>query len=188
MAPLLAAVILVLAGCPQSQPEAADVTANNRGVGLMGKYEYDEARQIFEGLAAAHPDWLDVRVNLAIATLNRQQEGDEQRALDILTAVLEADPDHWRAQYCSGVLKFYRGRQDEAQEHLRLVAEADPADAYAAYYVGQCVEPQDRDEALRWYQRAVACDPYLRSAYYRQFQLLLRLGRTDEAYRVQADW
>ncbi len=187
-APLLAAVILVLAGCPQSQPDASGVAANNRGVGLMGQYKFDEARQIFEGLAAAHPDWLDVRVNLAVAALNRQQEGDEQRALDILAAVLEADPDHWRAHYCSGILKFYRGRLDEALGHFRLVAEADPADAYAAYYVGQCVEPQDREEALRWYERAAARDPYLRSAYYRRFQLLLRLRRSDEAQQARREW
>src|SRR3954447_25003719 len=44
------------------------VGLNNRAVGLMGQFNYDEARAIFDGLAAAHPARLDVQVNLAIAT------------------------------------------------------------------------------------------------------------------------
>src|SRR5436190_10086754 len=47
------------------------VGLNNRGVGLMGQFDYDAARDIFVGLAAAHPDRLELQVNLAIATLNR---------------------------------------------------------------------------------------------------------------------
>ena len=51
---------------------ASDIAANNRGVGLMGRYEYDEAQTIFSQLVQTHPDWLDVKINLAVATLNRQ--------------------------------------------------------------------------------------------------------------------
>ena len=56
----------------------ANIANNNRGVGLMGRFEYDKARQLFAQLAEQQPDrphvnldvWLDVRVNLAIATRN----------------------------------------------------------------------------------------------------------------------
>ena len=81
-------------------PDAADIAANNRGVGLMGMYKYDEADDVFRALAAEHADWVDVHVNLAIATLNRQQEGDETLAMEILRAALETDPDNLRARYC----------------------------------------------------------------------------------------
>ena len=42
---------------------------------------------MFRELAEQYPDWLDVRVNLAIATLNRQQPGDEQAALDLASSL-----------------------------------------------------------------------------------------------------
>ena len=60
------------------------IAENNRGVGLMGQFNFAEAHEVFAQLAEKHPNWLDVRVNLAIATLNRQEEGDEAEALNIL--------------------------------------------------------------------------------------------------------
>ena len=47
----------------------------------MGQYEYAAAEEAFAEVVDRAPDWLDARVNWAIATLNRQQEGDERRAL-----------------------------------------------------------------------------------------------------------
>ena len=39
-------------------------------------------------LLDADPEWIDVRINLAIATLNRQREGDTQAALSLLEQAL----------------------------------------------------------------------------------------------------
>ena len=163
-------------------PSAEEVAANNRGVGLMGRFEYEPARQVFDQLVARRPDWLDAQVNLAIATLNRQQSGDDSAALAILQRVLEADPNHLRAHYCSGLLLFHVGRTQAALEHFRLVTTADPADAYAAYFLAQGLAQQNRlDEAVEWYAAAIRIDPYLRSAYYGAFQAYQRLGQADQA-------
>ena len=52
---------------PTSAPRHGGL--NNRGVGLMGQFNYyDAAREILARLAAAHRDRLDLQVNLAIAT------------------------------------------------------------------------------------------------------------------------
>jgi hypothetical protein len=163
--------------------DPALVARNNEGVGLMGHFEYGPARDVFAELSAAHPDWLDVRVNEAIATFNRQLEGDEAAGLAILEDVLARDAGHLRANYCAGLLRLRLGRLDEAGTHFRRVAEGDPADAYAAYFVGQCLEPTDPEAALARYERAIELDPYLRSAYYRAFQLHQRQGRADEGRR-----
>jgi Tfp pilus assembly protein PilF len=190
---------VALTGCPKSEPPAppagpftlddpALVARNNRGVGQMGRFEYDAARETFAALVAEHPNWLDARVNLAISTFNRQQDGDEQAGLELLEAVLADDPDHLRAHYCAGLLKNRGGRAEEALAHFRFVTEADPGDPYAAYSVAQCVEPTSPEEALELYLRVVEIDPYLRSAYYRVFQLLQRLGRTDEAQAYFEDF
>ncbi|MCH8314552.1 MAG: VCBS repeat-containing protein [Planctomycetes bacterium] len=164
---------------------ASDIAANNRGVGLMGRYEYDEALTIFGQLVQAHPDWLDVKVNLAVATLNRQQDGDEAAAIDILKEVLEAEPNHLRALYVAAILLKRTGEPRNmatAFQYAQRVAEADPLDAYAAYQVGSGYRDAGKfSEALTWFERAVELDPYLQSAYYGSQQMLIRLGRSDEA-------
>ncbi|MEE8459605.1 MAG: FG-GAP-like repeat-containing protein, partial [Phycisphaerales bacterium] len=180
-------VVAALPACGRNAPgpDAADIAANNRGVGLMGMYKYDEADDVFRALAAEHPDWVDVNVNLAIATFNRQQEGDETRAMEILLAALETDPDNLRARYCAGLL-MYRSAQPGALDHLEFVARGDPDDPYAAYFYGSALEQADRtDEALAEYRRALDLDPYLRSAIYRMSRILLRSGRTDEGMTLQ---
>lgn len=199
-----ASVNLLLCGCkpanqppapPQSQApvsksvfEPADpelITANNRGVGFMGKFQYEDARAIFQQLANQHPDWLDVKVNLAIATLNRQQEGDEDIAMKILSQVLERDPNHLRAHYCTGLLKLYLQSPAEALPHFTFVAEKDGNDAYAAYYAGQCrAQMREHAEAVAWYERAIANDGYLRSGYFAAAQAYRALGRHDDAARM----
>lgn len=167
---------------PDAPTDAQSIEANNRGVGLMGRYEYENARQVFAELVEQHPDWLQARINLAIATLNRQRDGDEPAALDILDEVLAIEPDHLQAQYVSGLLRLYLDEPDRAMEHFRFVAQRDADDPYAAYYVAQSYAQRgEHEEALQWYRNALEVDPYLRSAYYGKFQALQRLGRQDEA-------
>jgi hypothetical protein len=180
-------LVAALPACGRNAPgpDAADIAANNRGVGLMGMYKYDDADDVFRALAREHPDWVDVNVNLAIATFNRQQEGDEAIAMEILLAALETEPDNLRARYCTGLL-MYRSALAGAIDHLEFVARSDPADPYAAYFYGSALEQADRaDEALAEYRRALDLDPYLRSAIYRISRILLRSGRTDEGMTLQ---
>nr|VFJ93590.1 MAG: Tetratricopeptide repeat-containing protein [Candidatus Kentron sp. H]VFJ94196.1 MAG: Tetratricopeptide repeat-containing protein [Candidatus Kentron sp. H]VFK00875.1 MAG: Tetratricopeptide repeat-containing protein [Candidatus Kentron sp. H] len=165
---------------PALNPET--IAANNRAVGLMGRFEYAAAFDIFAKLAKEQPHWPDARINLAIATLNRQQEGDEAAALALADRVLARHPGHLRAHYIAGLLRLYRASPAQALEHFAQVAEGDPNDAHAAYYLGQCLARQSEPEkALAAYRRALALDPYLRSAAYGAFQILQRLGRRDEA-------
>ena len=180
----------VLSGCTDtseplvdpSLPDQSAIAANNRGVGLMGRFEYDEAREVFAELAELYPHWHDVRVNLAVATLNRQIEGDEALALALVEQVLADDPDHLRARYVKGLLLLYGSDPQPAAQQFRLVAEADPEDAYALYFLAQSLaQAEDFQAAHDLFQRAIALDPYLLSAYYGDLQALQRLGLRDEA-------
>jgi tetratricopeptide (TPR) repeat protein len=186
----------ILAACSEPEPpagppalDAEAIAANNRGVGLMGRFEYAEARDVFAGIVEQWPDWHDARVNLAIATLNRQEAGDEATALELARQVMQEDPDNLRARYVAGLVQLYLGEPSEALVRFREVAEADPTDAYPAYYTAQCLAQQgDYAAALPWYRKAMELDPYLRSAYYGAFQSLQRLGRPDEAQALSADY
>ncbi|MCP4040683.1 MAG: tetratricopeptide repeat protein, partial [Gammaproteobacteria bacterium] len=77
----------------------------------------------------------------------------------------------------------------EALVHFRAVADGDPKDAYAAYYLAQCLAQQSEyEQALEWYRRSLALDPYLRSAYYGTFQAMQRLKLRKEARQVIMDY
>jgi len=177
---------LVLGACQQSSSEfeadAAAIAENNRGVALMGRFDYESAEAVFAELAGANPAWTDARINLAIATLNRQREGDEVKALDMVQAVLAGEPDNLRARYIAALLLLNSGETVTASDYFRQVAEQDPDDAYAAYYYAQALMQDGRaEEAVDWYRRSVEVDPYLRSGYYGVFMAHQRQGQKDEA-------
>src|SRR2546430_4096589 len=176
--------VLVLAACTggDAPPSAADLADLDRAVGAMGKFEFDAARDVFAFLTKKYPAWFEARFNLAIATLNRQAEGDEQTARELLRNLQRERPDDARILYTLAIMTLRGDSPKEAESLLRRVVEADPQDAYAAYFLGQALLAQGRaDEALLHFERAIALDPRLRSPQYAAAQALGRLGRAREA-------
>jgi tetratricopeptide (TPR) repeat protein len=181
----IAFLLLLLVGCGDSSttsvPQPADLQANNRGVGLMGSFDYDGAFQVFDALATVHPEWTPILINREIARLNRQQDQDEQTALRNLQSIVEETGD-LRARYITGLLEFNNGDLPAALESFQTVVELDPVDAYAAYYLGQVLQQQgDSEAALALYERAMELDPYLRSAIYGASLATRRTGQPDRA-------
>ena len=177
------------AGCSGPQVSPQDVADNDRGVAQMGRYEYTAAQASFAAVVARVPHWLDARVNHAIATLNRQDEGDEHLALEMLAPVLEQDPTHLRALYTTGIIRLYLGEPEAAAAMFAAVTVGDPNDAYAAYFLGQSkLQSSDYEAAALWLTNAVELDPYLRSAYWAGAQALRRVDRIDESTALLADY
>ena len=180
----------VLSGCDRTAEDvdiavmdAAAVSANNRGVGLMGRYDYEAALQLFKELDSQYPAITEFRFNLAVALMNRQREGDETSALAMFTDLAARQPEDVRVTYCAGLLEYRRGELATAAGLFERVLQGDPADAYAAYFLGQSLQQQGEYEAaLAWYERVIDTDPYLRSAYYAAAQLY-RANRQPEAAR-----
>jgi len=185
-------ILIFWLGCTPPEPkgpDAGDIAENNRAVGLMGYFDYKGAHEVFQLLAEKHPSWFRVRINLAIATLNLQTEGSEDKAIAILAGVLAEQPNNLDAHYCSALLYLYKGDTATATTHFKTVSEGDPQDAHAAYYLGQCFARDGNHEAAReWYEKAISGDPYLRSAYYGLFQSCQRLGEKDAARAALADF
>src|SRR6266567_4501683 len=86
------------------------------------------------------------------------------RGIKLLEEVIGRKADFLEARYCRGILRLNGGKPSEAMADFRFVSEKDPADAYAIYYVGQCLAATQKiPEALAAYERAIAADSSLRS-------------------------
>lgn len=168
-------------GCSSGISDA-DIERNDLGAAQMGQYDYKTAHATFQELVKDRPNWIEARINFAIATLNRQDEGDELQALEILSSVLDQQPDNVRALYTSGVITFHLGRTEDAQQFFRKTVEIDPSDAYAVYFLGQShLQLQQFEQAQEWLLRSIELDPYLTSGYWAGSQTARRLGDTDLA-------
>jgi len=151
----------------------------------MGHFDYDAARMVFSELVNQYPDNPDLRTNLAISIFNRQAEGDEKTALALLAEVLNGDPDHVRARYCSGLLELHSGRPQKALEFFTLVLKKDPKDADLLYFIGKTLLQLSRyQEALDYFDRSLTQDAYLHSSYYGKIMALRQLERSEEAYAM----
>jgi tetratricopeptide (TPR) repeat protein len=187
---IVAALALSLGGCGRGDgsgarstpPSAAELTQLDRAVGLMGQFDFAAARDVFASLAARHPDWYEARFDSAVATFNRQQEGDERAAGEQIQALLKERPDDLRALYLLGLMAIRTQPPKDAESLLRRVVDGDPQDAYAKYFLAQSVLSQGRaEEALALFDGTIGLDPRLRSAQYGASQALARLGRATEA-------
>ena len=173
---------LALHACSSNELSQEIVDLNDRGVAQMERYQYGEAFNTFSDVVAEQPSLTDGRINLAIATLNRQDPNDEYVALKQLEEILLRHPRNERALYTSGVINFYVGNVDRARELFEQVVELDPTDAYTHYFLGQiAVQEQRFSDALETLDRVIELDEYLTSAYWAGYLAATRLGMDDRA-------
>lgn len=159
--------LYILTACTNEENSTELVKLNDLGVAQMGQFQYASAYDTFRTVLDRNPDLIEVRVNLAIATLNRQDPGGEQQTLDILQDVLREEPEHQRALYTSGIVHLYLGNPVETINFLSKVWNLDPTDAYNAYFLGQAhLQIEEYEEAKDWFLQTIDLDEYLRSAYW----------------------
>ncbi len=182
----LAVLAALLVGCGHRSDAPAVSTAvvetMNRGVSLMGQYQYDEAVKAFEAVLQQAPDLTDARINLAIARFNRAQKEarDVETATELLDAVLQKDPNNPRALYFKGIVQQHIGQTEAAVPLFEKVLEQRPNDGAAWYLLGMCKQRLGQS-AERELLRAIELRPHLGSAYYKLWQTLQAAGRTNEA-------
>ena len=167
-------LLLGLIGCQSEDASPASpvqdavvIEQHNKAVAAMGAFDYQQAMDVLSPLALAYPDWNDVQIDLAIAQLNRQAEGDESSALARLGDVLSRDPGNLRAAFTSGILRLHAGDIAQAEPLFSQVVQVDPSDAHAWYYLGQVrMQRGGMEDAVTAFEHAIERDPYLRSALY----------------------
>ncbi len=193
----LAALLLGLGnGCrPNADSSAASgpsplaVAAVNRGVALMGQYDYDAAAKAFEEALAAEPKLADIQLNLAFARFNRGKKEfqDVEQAAALLEAVLAREPANLRALYFKGIILQHQGDAAGAVACLEKVIQLRPTDGVAWYILGLCKQRLGQDASPELI-RAIELRPYLVSAYYRVWQVLQGAGKSEQAAHYLAQF
>ncbi len=184
------------------------VDVHLRGLGHMERYEYDKAVEAFREVLSLQPEWPGAKINLAIARLNQtgteaeaakddrtggaQAKSNFDEALELLDQVIAVDPANLHAHYSKGVILEYVGRLSEAHREFRIVAVKDPADGHAWYKVGATLTnpndpelpagPDQSQELIEIFERALSCNPYLVPALYR-LQLAYAMAGNRAAQR-----
>ncbi len=178
--------LILIEGCSDNKSTnnltEEDISQLNHAAGLMGQYNYSEAFETLDALHKKHPQNSRIKLDLAVATLNRQQHGDIQKALNLATQVNQQQAQNARAKYLLGILYLYQGNSKEAALHLKLVLTLQQEDAYVHYFYAQAIEQLGQTkEAFKHYKRAAELLPYLRSAIYAAAMAARKTGNKNEA-------
>lgn len=175
---------LALTNCGQTETSIspATIALNDRGVSKMGQFQYSDAFEDFTAVVQKSPEWEVGLVNLAIATLNRQNPDDELLTLETLQTVLELNPSNVRALYTSGIVNLYLGNTAQAIDFLTKSVELDPNDAFATYFLGQAhLQAGNFEQARSWLLQTLELNSAIRSAYWAAATASRRIGDIDKA-------
>ncbi len=170
------AVVARTAAAQPANPSPQVVSEMNRGVSLMGQYQYGEAAKAFEQVLKQAPNLLEARINLAIALFNRNGQEDLAAAERALTEVLAKEPGNLRALYFQAIVLQHVGKADEAIPNLKAVLKQRPNDGAAWYLLALCKQRVGQP-AEQEFLKAIEFRPYLFSAYYQLYQASMRAGR-----------
>lgn len=107
--------------------------------------------------------------------------GDAEQAGATFRTVLDQDAGNVYAHYNLGVIAEAAGDTATAATEYDNALATDPAFAPALFNRGVLHEPDDLDQAVRLYRRALAADPDLAAAHMRLGFALLHLGEPAEA-------
>jgi len=207
-----------LVGLPRNEipPDQLDavVRAHFQGLGFMERYEYRKAANAFREVHERAPGWIPGSINLAISLLNdtgTQAEATKKGkgsggpanfdgALEVLEEVLTREPTNLHAHYCRGlILEFLgQGRTAEAHQDFQFVAERDPGDGHAWLKAGatltsptnpdQPAGPDQADQLIAFYSKALDANPYLVTALYKLQQAYGWSRKRDQQVEVLARW
>jgi hypothetical protein len=146
---------------------------NNKGVGLMERFDFVNAQRAFERVSELAPDWEPGKINLGISLLNVDDEIKRSQAIELFQTLVDQDPNNPYAQFCLGKLLSYRGKITEATPHFEAVTGIDPNDPHAWLELGNCLDEQAQaDRRINCFQRALQLDPYLNGAIYQLSQAM----------------
>lgn len=142
---------------------------------LLNDKKFADARGVYEGILAKYPQAYQVEPLIA-----RTYYGEKQfdKAIDHLKISVQKDPTAIENKLLLGNILMEQGRADEARQVLASVDEAAVKDPTTFVNVGISLLNQSKpDEALVYFEKAIARFPRSGDAYY--YRALIRLKKGD---------
>lgn len=143
--------------------QAATLQKYNLAISLVDEGSAARAAQLFEELAAEHPDDLQVLVHRAASFAIA---GDRDRARSAAQDIAAKSPGHPRSHLILGSLDLQEKRFESAIEHFRAVERVAPDDAGIQCRLGQVyLLSREIDSAKKCFGRAIELDADLAIAH-----------------------
>ncbi len=146
---------------------------------LVKQQRFADARAIYQSILAAHPDAYQVEPYIA-RTYYAEHQLDP--AIEHLRAALARDPNNVEVKLLLANVLTEKGSGDEARQLLASIEESKIADPSTFVNVGiGLINQKKPEEALPWFEKAIAKFPEAPDAYYYRGITELQLGRNDQA-------
>lgn len=146
-----------------------------RGAGLLNEKKFAEARAIYESILAKYPQAYQVEPLIA-----RTYYGEKQfdKAIEHLKIAVEKNPAAIENKLLLGNILIEQGRVEEGRQMLASVDDAVVKDPTTFVNVGISLLNQNKaEEALGYFEKAIARFPQSGDAYY--YRALVRLQKGD---------
>jgi len=178
---LTLAILAACGGSPPPPPTATPTPAAgdpvhhlNVGMAYLEQHRFGQAEEQFRAALALDDDYLEARIDLAIALA---AEVEYEPALAELERALEIAPEHPTALYMLGLIHKYRGEKEAAIAAFEKVHAVDPHDTDSKYNLATSYKDRQQfDRAIPLLEEVIAASPHFASAYYALGQAYMRLG------------
>ena len=119
-----------------------------------------------------------------LAAVQAEETGDKQRAIQVYTDILKADPAYAAAYINLGTIYFHLRQYGRAEELYRKATEADPEYVLAFFDLGNVLDELERlDESIEAYRHATELAPRYADAHYNLALAYERKGERRNALR-----
>lgn len=146
-------------------------------------------RSTSEGLTLAHERMAQIKSATQWEMANESyMAGDLERALDSVNNSLALNPSVAKSQTLRGKILFEMGRLEEARDSLLRAEIINPNAIEAIYFLGIVHERlSQKDESLAYYKKAAEMDPAEAMYAVATAEILIDLGKPEEAEAYLAE-
>ena len=160
-------------------PNVAITADLAKAADLMKQKQYSEARAIYEGVLAKHPE--AYQIEPYIARTYYEEKNLDQAAAHLRTAV-EKDPDNPTNELLLAQVLAEKGDTEGSRQLMASVDDSKITDPTMMLNVGIGLFNQQKpDEALAWFDKTVTRFPQYPDGYYYRGLTDVQLGKTDRA-------
>jgi len=163
---------------------AADPNVQLRGdlekaAALMNQQKYADARAVYEGILAAHPDLYQMEPYIA-RTYYAEKQLDP--AIEHLRKAAANEPNNVDVKLLLANVLSEKGNTDEARQILASIDELKITEPSTFVNAGiGLINQKKPEDAITWFDKSIARFPQAPDAYYYRGITELQLGKNDAA-------